>query len=47
MSHREAVEVIVTLPSTTRDIGEQLSQQRAAEKLKNRQADSIFNEAFG
>jgi hypothetical protein len=30
--------VIVTLPSTTRDIGEQLSQQHAAQKLKNRQA---------
>ena len=37
-SHREAVEVIVTLPATTRDIGEQLSQQHAAQKLKNRQA---------
>ena len=37
-SHREAVEVIVTLPSTTHDIGEQLSQQHAAQKLKNRQA---------
>ena len=38
VSHREAVEVILTLPSTTRDIGEQLSQQHAAQKLKNRQA---------
>ena len=38
MSHREAVEVIVTLPLTTRDIGEQLSQQHAAQKLYNRQA---------
>ena len=37
-SHREAVKVIVTLPSTTRDIVEQLSQQHAAQKLKNRQA---------
>ena len=27
-----------TLPSTTRDIGEQLYQQHAAQKLKNRQA---------
>ena len=36
--HREAVEVIFTLPSTTRDIGEQLSQQHVAQKLKNRQA---------
>ena len=32
------MEVIITLPSTTRDIGEQLSQQHAAQKLKNRQA---------
>ena len=37
-SHYEAVEVIVTLPLTTRDIGEQLSQQHAAQKLKNLQA---------
>ena len=37
-SHRDAVEVIVTLLSTTRDIGEQLSQQHASQKLKNRQA---------
>ena len=29
---------MVTLPSTTRDIGEQLSQQHAAQKMKNRQA---------
>ena len=36
--HHQAVEVIVTLPSTTRDIGELLSQQHAAQKLKNRQA---------
>ena len=32
------MEVIVTLPSTTRDIGEQLSQQHSTQKLKNRQA---------
>ena len=36
MSHREAVEVIITLPLTTRDIGEQLSQQHATQKLNNR-----------
>ena len=36
--HREAVEVSFTLPLATRDIGEQLSQQHAAQKLKNRQA---------
>ena len=35
-SHCEAVEVIVTLPSTTRDT--QLSQQHASQKLKNQQA---------
>ena len=34
----EAVEVIVTLPSTTHGIGEQLSQEHVAQKLKNRQA---------
>ena len=38
MSHREAVEVIITLPLTTRDIGEQLSQQHATQKLNNRQS---------
>ena len=37
-SHGEAVQVIIRLPSTTRDIGEQLSQQHATQKLKNRQA---------
>ena len=30
--------MIVTLPSTTRNIREQLSQQHAAQKLKNQQA---------
>ena len=35
-SHHEAVEV--TLPSTTHDIEEQLSQHHATQKLKNRQA---------
>ena len=29
---------MVTLPSTTRDTGEQLFQQHAAQKVKNRQA---------
>ena len=38
MSHREAVEVIITLPLTTRDIGEQLSQQHATQKLNNQQS---------
>ena len=34
--HREAVEVMVSLPVTTRDIGEMLSQQHAKEKEGNR-----------
>lgn len=37
-THEEAVEVMVTLPATTRDIGEQLSQQHAAQKVKNSEA---------
>ena len=36
--HKEAVEVMVTLPATTRDISEQLSQQHAAQKEKNSEA---------
>ena len=38
MSRREAVEVILTLSLTTCDIGKQLTQQHAAEKLNNWQA---------
>ena len=34
--HREAVEVMVTLPATTRDIGETLLQQHAQEKAGNK-----------
>ena len=34
--HREAVEVVITLPKTTVDIGEQLSLQHAREKEYNR-----------
>ena len=34
--HHEAVEAIITLPATTRDIGEQLSQQHSKEKQVNR-----------
>ena len=37
-THKEAVEVMVTLPATTRDIGEQLSQEHATQKVKNRDA---------
>ena len=33
--HREAVDVVLTLPATTKDIGEQLSQQHAKEKESN------------
>lgn len=36
--HHEAVEVMITLPATTRDIGEQLSHQHAIQKEKNRDA---------
>ena len=36
--HREAVDVVITLPHTTRDIGEQLSLQHAKEKESNRTA---------
>ena len=35
-AHKRAVEVIETLPRTTRDIGEQLSSTHAEEKLRNR-----------
>ena len=34
--HREAVDVVIAIPSTTRDIGEQLSLQHAKEKESNR-----------
>ena len=34
--HKRAVEVVETLPRTTRDIGEQLSSSHAEEKLQNR-----------
>ena len=34
----EAVDVMITLPSTTRDVGEQLSQEHAAQKVKNSHA---------
>jgi len=35
--HKEAVERVFTLPSTTKDIGEALSSAHAQEKLENRQ----------
>ena len=34
--HREPVEVVITLPATTKDVGEQLVQQHAKEKECNR-----------
>ena len=36
--HREAVDVMITLPSTTKDIREQLSNLHAADKMKNSKA---------
>ena len=36
--HCEAVDVVVTIPSTTQDVGMQLSQQFARQKEKNRLA---------
>lgn len=36
--HCEAVEVVVTIPSSTQDVGMQLSQQFAKQKENNRQA---------
>ena len=36
--HREGVDVMITLPSTTKDIGEQLSNLHAADKMKNSKA---------
>ena len=33
--HCEAVDVVITIPSTTRDIGEQLPLQHAKEKESN------------
>ena len=37
-THNKAVEVMVTFPATTRDIGEQLSSQHAPQKVKNTEA---------
>ena len=37
-SHREAVQVMITIPSSHKDIGEQLSSTRAHQKIKYRQA---------
>ena len=36
--YREAVEVLVTLPATTRDVGEHLSHEHAVQKVNNQQA---------
>ena len=36
LCHKEAIEMIVTLPATVHDVGEMISQQHAMEKDKNR-----------
>ena len=36
--HRQAVEIVITLPKTTRDVGEQLSREHAVQKRNNRDA---------
>ncbi|XP_062517927.1 zinc finger MYM-type protein 1-like [Corticium candelabrum] len=36
--HREAVEVLVTLSATTRDVGEHVSHEHAVQKVNNQQA---------
>ena len=36
-THKRAVEGVITLPQTTRDVGDLLSTAHAAEKRKNRQ----------
>jgi len=38
--HREAVEVMITLPATTCNVSELLSKQHAIQKIKNR--DALF-----
>ena len=37
-SHQEAVKVVMTIPSTAKDIGEQLSHQYALQKANNRES---------
>ena len=48
MCHKEAVEKIVTLPVTTRDVGELLSRMHAQEKIENWQCSLkiLFNLRF-
>lgn len=36
--HHEAIDVMITLPSTTRDIGEQLSNLHIVDKMKKSKA---------
>jgi len=38
--HRDAISVVVTIPSSTKDVGEQLSVQHAQMKVQNR--DALF-----
>ena len=35
-SHREAVDIMVTIPATTRDVGELLSLEHSRQKAENR-----------
>ena len=35
--HKEAVEMMISIPASTRDVGEMLSSQLAIEKKKNRE----------
>ena len=45
-THKIAVETVITLPRTTRDVGELISSAHAAEKLKSRQCLVIITESI-
>ncbi len=36
MSHREAIDVVVTIPSTTKNVGERLSSNLADQRSRNK-----------
>ena len=42
ISHREAVQLVVTIPRTTKDVGEMLSVCHAEQKAENRQMVKII-----
>ena len=44
--HKRAVEGVITLPQTTRDVGDLLSSAHAAEKCKNRQCLTTIIESI-